>query len=208
MNFTERQNERRRKKNNWYKQGGNLSVLFIPATPGSELKKRYEKCVRKNGVCIKIVERSGRTVKSMMQTSDPFQKKRCEDTERCMICSEEDGKGRCRQTGVVYEIVCESCKSKYIGETSRNGYTRGREHAREYDKKSKNSVLYRHTTEKHMNDRQPPKYSMKIISSHRTALDRQIAESVRIASTRSCELINSKQEFGHNRCWRFELSAD
>ena len=128
--------------------------------------------------------------------------------ERCMICSEEDGKGRCRQTGVVYEIVCESCKSKYIGETSRNGYTRGREHAREYDKKSKNSVLYRHTTEKHMNDRQPPKYSMKIISSHRTALDRQIAESVRIASTRSCELINSKQEFGHNRCWRFELSAD
>ena len=64
----------------------------------------------------------------MVQRTDPFQKKRCEDNNNCMICREEDSKGRCRQTGVVYEISCKSCDSKYIGETSRNGYTRGLEY--------------------------------------------------------------------------------
>ena len=40
----ERQNERRRrKKMSWFKRGGNLFVVFIPATPGVELKMWFEK---------------------------------------------------------------------------------------------------------------------------------------------------------------------
>ena len=204
----ERQKERRKKKTNWFKRGGDLSVVFVPATPGSELKRRYEKCIKESGVGIKVVEKSGRTIKSLVQRTDPFQKKQCEDSRNCMICREEDSKGRCRQTGIVYEMNCKSCNSKYIGETSRNGYTRGLEHKRDYEKKDKNSVLYRHATQHHIDDPQPPQFSMKVMSQHKTALDRQVTEAVKIANTPSDQLINSKQEFGHNKCWRIELSAD
>ena len=204
----ERQKERRKKKTNWFKRRGDLSVVFVPATPRSELKKKYEKCIKESGVGIKVVEKSGRTIKSIVQRTDPFQKKRCEDNNNCMICKEEEGKGRCRQTGVVYEINCKSCDSKYIGETSRNGYTRGLEHKRDYEKKEKNSVLYRHATQQHINDPQPTQFAMKVMSTHRTALDRQVTEAVRIANTPSDQLINSKQEFGHNKFWQFQLSAD
>ena len=164
--------------------------------------------IKESGVGIKVVEKSGRTIKSIVQRTDPFQKKRCEDNNNCMICKEEEGKGRCRQTGVVYEINCKSCDSKYIGETSRNGYTRGLEHKRDYEKKEKNSVLYRHATQQHINDPQPTQFAMKVMSTHRTALDRQVTEAVRIANTPSDQLINSKQEFGHNKFWQFQLSAD
>ena len=203
-----RQNERRKKKTNWFKRRGDLSVVFVPATPGSELKKSYEKCIRESDLGIKVVEKAGRMLRNIVQKSDPFKKTKCEDSSNCMICSEEDSKGRCRQTGVVYEIRCKSCDDKYVGETSRNAYTRGREHAREYEKKDKTSVLHKHAVQKHSNDTLPPQFSMNVVSRHTTALDRQITEAVKIANEPSESLINSKQEFGHNKFWRFELSAD
>ena len=204
----ERQEERRRKKTNWFKRGGNLSVVFVPATPGSELKKQYEKCIRENGVGVKVVERSGRTIRSIVQRSDPFQEPGCADSERCMVCSRGDGKGRCRQTGVVYEVKCDSCESRYIGETSRNGYTRGGEHMNDYEKKKQSSVLHRYILQEHSNDTSTPQFTMRVISKHKTALDRQITEAVRIARTPGGQLVNNKQEFGHNKFWRFRLTAD
>ena len=108
----------------------------------------------------------------------------------------------------MYEIKCKKCEDIYIGETSRNGYTRGLEHARDYEKKDKNSVLHKHAVLKHSEDTQPPQFSMKIISKHKTALDRQITEAVKIAKVPADKLINSKQEFGHNKFWQLELSAD
>ena len=50
-----RQNERRKKKTNWFKRRGDLSVVFVPATPGSELKKSYEKCIKESDLGIKVV---------------------------------------------------------------------------------------------------------------------------------------------------------
>ena len=35
----DRQKERRMNKNCWFKRGRNTSVLLVPATPGSKLKK-------------------------------------------------------------------------------------------------------------------------------------------------------------------------
>ena len=55
-----------------------------------------------------------------------------------MIYGEEDSKWRCRQTGIVYEMSCKSCNSKYIGETSRNGYTNGLESIIKIMKKGQN----------------------------------------------------------------------
>ena len=115
-------------------------------------------------------------------------------------------KGSAEKTSVVYKIECEKCKDVYVGETSRNAYTRGAEHKKSLDKKEKESVLHKHVMEKHRG--RAPTFRMKVTSSHRTALDRQITEAVRIDSACSDRLLNSKQEFGHNKNWRFQLTAD
>ena len=147
-------------------------------------------------------------LRNIVQKSDPFKKTKCEDSSNCMVCSEDESRGRCRQTGVVYEIKCKSCDNKYIGETNRNGYTRGQEYEREYEKKDKSSVLHKHAIQKHSNDTLLPQFSMNIVSKQPTALGRQITDAVKIANEPIERLINSKQEFGHNKFWRFELAAD
>ena len=90
------------------------------------LKRRYEKAISKAGVRIAVAEISGTSLKQRLQKSDPFKEKRCEK-EGCLVCAEGDG-GRCRINGVTYELTCKSCNDVYVGETSRNAYTRGLAH--------------------------------------------------------------------------------
>ena len=39
----EREQEKVRKKNDWYKRGGNEAVIFVPAAPNSQLQRKYQK---------------------------------------------------------------------------------------------------------------------------------------------------------------------
>ena len=39
----EREQEKVRKKNDWYKRGRNEAVIFVPATPNSQLQRKYQK---------------------------------------------------------------------------------------------------------------------------------------------------------------------
>ena len=89
----EGKNERSKKKTNWFKRRGNLSVMFLPATPKLELKNEYERCIRKSGLGIKVIERSGRMINYIVQKSDPFSKNKCEDQENCMMCKDDNSKG-------------------------------------------------------------------------------------------------------------------
>ena len=40
-----------------YKKGGNEAVIFVPATPNSQLQRRYEKEIKRRGFKIKVVEK-------------------------------------------------------------------------------------------------------------------------------------------------------
>ena len=64
-----------------------------------------------------------------------------------MVC--EGKKGRCRSTGVTYEVRCKRCGDRYIGETARNAYTRGMEHRDGIEKRSKESPFHVHDMERH-----------------------------------------------------------
>ena len=207
-NRVERQKERRKKKNDWFKKGGYMSVMFVPATPKSELKRQYERVIKECKVGIKVVECAGRSIKSIVQKTDPFKRECCDDKEVCMVCKKEGSKGQCRRTNVVYKIECDLCDNVYYGETSRNGYIRGTEHTRAHGRNDRDSVLLRHFTQKHINDTQTPTFHMTIVSTHKTALDRQVTEAVRIANTPRDKLLNSKQEFGHNRFWQLRMTSD
>ena len=125
----ERARKRRSRRTEWFRGGGKEkkeSVIFVPATPGGELKRRYEKVIEEADVKIGVTEVPGTSLKMKLQVSDPFKKKKCE-SEDCIVCVEGDG-GRCRTDGVVYKVTCKGCDETYIGQSSKNAYTRGKEH--------------------------------------------------------------------------------
>ena len=51
--------------------------------------------------------------------------------------------------GVTYEFECQGCENRYIGETARNAYTRGTEHAGGLENRDEKSALWKHCVEKH-----------------------------------------------------------
>ena len=53
----EREVEKSGKREDWYKGGGHEAVIFVPATPGSQLKKEYQSEIRNQGYKIKVVEK-------------------------------------------------------------------------------------------------------------------------------------------------------
>ena len=42
-------NEKQRKRESWYKKDGNEAVIYLPATPGSQLQKKYQKEMKDQG---------------------------------------------------------------------------------------------------------------------------------------------------------------
>ena len=147
---TERKEAKARKKKEWYSKGGFESVIFVPATPQSELKKEYEKKIAQTPFKIKVVEKSGTQLKRVVQVSNPFRGETCND-EDCFVCSSGEKKN-CRKNEIKYHIDCEddACKDDiYHGETSRNGYTRGGEHMKSYKRREDKSFMWKHCMNKH-----------------------------------------------------------
>ena len=90
---------------------------------------------------------------------------------------------------------------KYIGETSRSGYERMREHWKDFENISVKSHMLKHYFEKHKDkERKEMKFSVKVLKSYRSAFERQIGESVHINHNlkNGTHLLNSKNEY--NRC--------
>ncbi len=90
-NTPQRRAKQRRAKKEWYKKGGHESVLFVQATPRSELIQLIAEEISLHNVNIKVVERAGTKVKRILQQNDPFEKKKC-DEGKCFVC-DTTGKG-------------------------------------------------------------------------------------------------------------------
>ena len=171
-------------------------MIFVPATPGSQLKNRYMREIKEAGFKIKVVEQSGVTLTRMLQRSYPFREKQCNNFD-CLVCS-TGGKGFRRSTGVTFEMVCQVCRHKYIRETSRSAYTRGKEHLRSLEKREESSVLRRHSCDNHGGDIRG--FTMNVTGTfHNNAMFRQFTESVRINQVGEGQLINTKGEWSYFR---------
>ena len=131
----ERMEGKKEKRLKWSKKGGHIAPIFVPTTPNGTLAKMMRKVCEeeaKEGIRFKILESGGITMKSQLQKSNPNETPGCSD-EECLGCASERGKGgKCRRNNVNYEVECKLCpegnRPKYIGETSRNMYTRCKEH--------------------------------------------------------------------------------
>ena len=205
----ERKDEKEKKKVNWYKgKDGNSfdSVMMIPATPDSILKKIFEEKAKEAKLRIKIVEKSGMKLGSYLKKYDRSKQKGPCGEKDCLICKHSTKMTRsCRIPSVVYKITCIECekmnvKAKYYGETCFNGYTRGIQHQSDYRSKSKakqeKSALRKHAKEFHEDKR--VEYKMEIVKSFRNnPLARQVFESVKIVNSKIEDDIqlNNKDEF-------------
>ena len=188
----EREQEKIEKKHSWYKRGGSESVMFVPATPNSQLQKKYQKEIERQGFKIKVVEKAGIAIKRLLQKSDPFKPRQCE-REDCPVCRTE-GRGPCSRESVTYEIKCAGCNNVYVGETSRSAYTRGKEHSKSLSNKEERSALWKHCREKHGSEIQQFKMNVTGVYPN-DAMLRQISEGIKINNVDEDSLINSKNEW-------------
>ena len=204
----ERMMEKEEKKKTWYKTGGFDSVLFIPTTPEGKLKRMYEEVIRRSGLRVKVIERTGRTLKSQLQTSNPFREPNC-GREDCILCR-TFGQGNCNTEGITYKIDCaggECEKGRYKGETSYNAYTRGQEHqSRLAARDVNNSPLWRHCLEQHGGEEQT--FFMSVTGTFRNdAMLRQITEAVQINNMEEGERMNDRAEWNMTRIPRTVITT-
>ena len=140
----EKAEEKENKKKNWFKgKGGKQhnSVIFIPATPNSILKKEVEKIAIRTGIKVKVVEKAGEKMVDYLKRFDKTNKPTKCMEEDCMVCIAEKG-GPCRKSNIVYKISCKECLANkilanYFGESNFNEFTRGKQHLEKYRSKNK-----------------------------------------------------------------------
>ena len=110
-NKEKRTEEKGKKKINWLKNGDKYdSVLFIPATPGNELKKIIEEHANTAKLKIKIIERPGIKLGQYLKKFDKTNKiDRCSQND-CIICQNSlKNNTKCRTPSIAYKITCEEC---------------------------------------------------------------------------------------------------
>ena len=94
----ERAVEKQVKGRTWY--GNKETVLFVQSTPGEQLRRSIQAEADRSKISIKVVERAGKTLRSLLQKSET-EKVNCQDND-CVICETED-KGLCSK------VVCNTC---------------------------------------------------------------------------------------------------
>ena len=193
----ERRREKERKKKNWATKKGHIAPIFVPATPGGELAKKMRQIAdkeAKDGIHFNVVEVGGKTMRSELQKSNPTASPGCRKTD-CLACKEGRGKGgKCHKSNVNYEIVCMACPENsrhvYIGETSKNLYTRASQHLN--CRKQEESFMKKHEEEVHGG--QEVEFRAKVTHSNSDCLSRQIREGVLIRRSNR-PVMNSKTEW-------------
>ena len=192
----ERKEAKEKKRHQWAKKGGHIAPIFVPATPGSQLLKEMREVAEKeskDGIKLNVVESGGATLKRELQRSNPTAAPGC-DKGDCPCCKEDRGKGgQCHRANVNYEVICELCpkesQTKYIGETSRNLYTRMGEH--QGGEHEEGSFIRKHMEGRHRGEES--RFRPRVTHINKDCLTRQIREGVLIRHNRNA--LNTKSEW-------------
>ena len=155
-NVINRRKDKQKKKHDWSTKGGYIAPIFVPPTPNSELANTLRTIAESEaeaGVSFKIMETGGLSMRSILQKSNPLKTSGCDSLD-CLPCGTGRGEGgNCDGCGVNYEMECQMCpdgnRSVYIGETSRNLYTRSKEHLARYRQRQATSSMLKHQNHAH-----------------------------------------------------------
>ena len=111
------------------------------------------------------------------------------------------GSKHCQKPNVVYEYSCQfpSCDAVYVGETSKNLYTRDSQHQYNYTggpngnrKLPEKSFIFQHQASKHGS--QEANFKRKVLHYYEDCLSRQASEAIFISKING-EILNNKSEF-------------
>ena len=197
------------------------SVMFVEQTEMGELAKRLREMVTRlapiMGFSVKIIERTGSTLRSKFPQSSLWEGAPCGRSD-CVTCLQgAEFQVPCSRKSMVYENICGVCNkgasgkdevvmedptipSIYVGESSRTIRERAKEHWSAYrgSQKSKDgSHIYKHQELYHRGEE--PTFYMRTVQFYKSALSRQTAEAVRIARRGgSGSVLNSKSEYNRS----------
>ena len=108
-------------------------------------------------------------------------------------------------SGMNYELECQLCtdhaESSYVGETSRNLFTRSREHLARYRAGTGTSFMLKHQAS--ANQEEDVVYKAKVTASTRECLTRQVKEAVLIRRSQ-VRVINGKTEWHQPPLYRIQ----
>ena len=210
-------------RDSWYKKGQNgqhaTSVMKIPYTQGSILKKRIQKKLTKmtppENTRMRVIEGGGNKLKNHLVRPDPFVSETCSKED----CETKDCKGKkCFQGHVNYKIECLTClqqnedtpethpnlqpphqedakKQKYIyyGETARGTHVRFKQHKAAY--RARNGFMWDHDKEIH-EGKGESEYEICAEKRDCDPLRRVLRESIRITKARKLEEEETRDEEG------------
>ena len=156
--------EKRKKKKGWLGPFWK-SCIFVPPTPGSELKKRMQEKEEetrvggREGWPIKIIETAGRTLEQTLVNTDRGNK--CSDP-KCLPSKDPKNKINCRRNTVCYRVTCFLCLGAghqanhdvydddgcYFGQSGKNAHCRIKEHVSKFSSKTakvkEESAFFKH----------------------------------------------------------------
>ena len=210
-NRSARRLESRNKSQNWlgpkYK-----SCIFVPPTPGSELKQllqQKEVEMRPGGRedwPIKIIETSGKSLERCIVKTDPFNGNQCLD-KTCLPAQNKNNKISCRMNNIGYRIPCKICIKEgkngiYIGETGENMHVRMKSHLTKFNSKKPHirdsSAFFKHLQNTHGGLKEGQGFAdcffVEIVKAYKKPMTRQTEEGTFMINTDG-ELLNSKTEW-------------
>ena len=211
-NVVARRKAKEKKKYNWSTRGGHVAPIFVPPTPNSELAdslKAIADSEAEAGVHFKIVETGGISIKSVLQRSNPLETPGCNRSD-CLPCKQGRGEGgQCQACGIQYQVECQLCpeeqKAVYIGESSRNLYTRSLEHISNYRTGTNTSFIIKHQNAQHRGEE--PVFKAKVTGRTRDCLTRQVTEAVLIRRSQ-VPVLNSKSEWHQPGIYRVQQEVE
>ena len=151
-----------------------------------------------------MVEKGGKRLESLLSRPNPTASDHCVRKDhpnvkkKCVGCNQNEGIRNCQKSNALckYECKNEGCDSVYIGETSRNIFSRSLEHQSKYASNDSGSFIKKHQTTFHNGE--PANMKLSNVKTFKDCLSRQVSESAHIFKTqeeRKLTLMNSKSEW-------------
>ena len=210
-----------------------ISVMFVQKTPGSLLANKLKEADRKLSEItedrVRITERAGLKLRSILHKSDPWAGQKCSDL-KCLICTNPNNKTfGCSRRNVVYKSVCLTCKADsdkndankdtsenkddfekadderaYFGESHVSGRERSIQHSRDFLNKKDDSHQYKHYTEAHAElDMKDVKFGVTILRQFFSSFSRQHFEAILIF--KNSNNLNSKSMYNRSKIPRLNV---
>ena len=98
---------------------------------------------------------------------------------------------------------------KYIGESARSAYERGANHLNDRKSLDLGSHMLKHAIQCHGGaDPEQIKFHMRVLQFHKSSLERQIDEAVKIQLNRQYNILNSKSEYNRSSIPRLGVKME